>query len=74
MSDTAWGLARRMEGIHLGTFAGIPASRNPVKPTAIVIYQIREGEVARLMVAAGQPWPAAIDRAIPLLAVAAPRA
>jgi steroid delta-isomerase-like uncharacterized protein len=64
----------KMEGTHGGPFAGIPASHNPVKHSAIVIYQIRDAKIVRAWL---QPDTLGLMQqigAIPLLAAAAPKA
>ncbi len=37
----------KMQGTHLGPFAGFPATQKPVTQTAMVIYQIRESRLVR---------------------------
>jgi steroid delta-isomerase-like uncharacterized protein len=37
----------KMEGTHLGPFAGFPASQKRVTQTAIVIYQIKDSKIIR---------------------------
>jgi len=37
----------RMEGTHLGPFAGFPATGKRVMQTAIVIYRVKDGKLVR---------------------------
>jgi steroid delta-isomerase-like uncharacterized protein len=64
----------RMEGTHLGPFAGFPASGKRVMQTAIVIYRIKDGKLVRAWLQRDSLGLLQQIGAIPALPVNAPKA